>query len=132
MNSNRTVVWAGSDPTVSHAVVESAVRQFDLAARFCPHSELVKVLAGEQCSLVVVEFGPDVRAGLELLKDVMKRSPRLVALVASSDVSLPVLRAAIEAGAADILSLPLNPQELNKALVKVHQVAARAAGAQAP
>jgi len=131
MTSNRTVVWAGWDPTVNHAVVESAVRQFDLAVRFCPHSDLLQVLPGEQCNLVVIEFGPDVRAGLELLKDVMKRMPRIMALVASSDVSLPVMRAAIEAGAADILSLPLNPLELNKALVKVSQLAARAAGAQA-
>ncbi len=34
-----------------------------------------------------------------------------------------MIRAVLEAGAADFLSLPLNPQELNKALIKLSQTA---------
>src|SRR5262249_56289551 len=65
-------------------------------------------------------------------KQVAEQMRRLITLAASSDVSLPVMRAVIEAGAADILSLPLNPQELHKALIKLHQVATKTPGAQAP
>jgi pilus assembly protein CpaE len=132
MNAERTFVWATSDPSPIRAAVESGAAQFDMAARFCTHAELFQVLGNVRAAVLVIEFGVDVRPGLALLAEVAQRMPRLMTLVASSDVSLSVMRAAIEAGAADILSLPLNAQELNKALIKVHQIATRTSGAQAP
>ena len=132
MTTDATLVWSAPDPTANRLVVESAAREFNLAVRFCNHRELFDVLRGTRCSVLVIEFGIDTRPGVQLLKQVAEQMPRLITLAASSDVSLPVMRAVIEAGAADILSLPLNPQELHKALIKLHQVAARSLTAQAP
>jgi pilus assembly protein CpaE len=130
MNNDATLVWSAPDPTGNRPVVESAAREFNLGVRFCSHRELFDVLRGTRCSALVIEFGPDPRPGVQLLKQVTEHMPRLMTLAASDDVSLPVMRAMIEAGAADILSLPLNPQELHKALIKLHQVATKIADAQ--
>jgi len=70
-----------------------------------------------------IEFGFDAHPGLTLLKNVSERMPRLTSVVASNDASVSMIRTVLEAGAADFLSLPLNPQELNKALIKLSQTA---------
>jgi len=46
--------------------------------------------------------------------------------VASSDSSVTMIRAVLEAGAADFLSLPLDPRELSKTLIKLSQTAMKA------
>ena len=132
MVTDGTLVWAAPDPAANRAVVEPAARDFDFSARFCTHAELFDVLRSARCSVLVIEFGYDVRPGIALLKQVAEKMPRLTTLVASNDVSVAVIRAAIDAGAADFLSLPLNPQDLQKAFIKLHKVAAKASGAGAP
>ena len=126
------LIWAAPDPNGNRAVVESVAREFNLTPRLCTHAQVFDVLREVRCACLVSEFGYDVHPGLQLLKKIAAENSRLVTLVASNDIGLPVMRAAIEAGAADILSLPLNPQELNKALLKLQQVATRTSGAQAP
>lgn len=132
MATESTLLWTSPDATAYGEVIQAAARQFDLTARYCPYAKLFEVLPGTRCALLVIEFGMDARAGLALLKDVAQRMPRLPTLVATNDVSLPVMRAAIEGGATDILSLPLNAQEVHKALIKLHQTSIKTSAAQAP
>src|SRR5207247_10628274 len=102
-----------------HRRVEPASRQPRLAVRFCTDTELLALLDTERCHAACLEFGFDAHPGLPLLKNVSERMPRLTSVVASNDASVSMIRTVLEAGAADFLSLPLNPQELNKALIKL-------------
>ena len=123
MNTEGMVIWAASGPSASRQLVETAARELKLAVRFCTYKELLDLLHTERCHVACIELGFDAHPGLTLLKNVVERMPRLTTVVASNDTSVSMIRTVLEAGAADFLSLPLNPQELNKALIKLSQTA---------
>ena len=117
------LIWAAPGPSANRQLVETAARELTLTVRFCTYKELLDLLHTERCHVACIEFGFDAHPGLTLLKNVVERMPRLTTVVASNDTSVSMIRAVLEAGAADFLSLPLNPQELNKALIKLSQTA---------
>ena len=117
------LIWAAPGPSANRQLVETAARELTLTVRFCTYKELLDLLHTERCHVACIEFGFDAHPGLTLLKNVFERMPRLTSVVASNDASVSMIRAVLEAGAADFLSLPLNPQELNKALIKLSQTA---------
>ena len=117
------LIWAAPGPSASRQLVETAARELKLAVRFCTYKELLDLLHTERCHVACIELGFDAHPGLTLLKGVVERMPRLTTVVASNDTSVSMIRAVLEAGAADFLSLPLTPQELNKALIKLSQTA---------
>jgi len=117
------LIWAAPGPSANRQLVETAARELALTVRFCTYKELLDLLHTERCHVACIEFGFDAHPGLTLLKNVVERMPRLTTVVASNDTSVSMIRAVLEAGAADFLSLPLNPQELNKALIKLSQTA---------
>ena len=123
MNTEGMLIWAAPGPSTSRELVETAARELKLAVRFCTYKELLDLLHTERCHVACIEFGFDAHPGLTLLKNVVERMPRLTTVVASNDTSVSMIRTVLEAGAADFLSLPLNPQELNKALIKLSQTA---------
>jgi pilus assembly protein CpaE len=127
MSSEGTLVWAAQGPSANQAVVEAAARDLDLGVRFSTHAELLERLRNERCNVVCIEFGYDAHPGLALLKHVVERMPRLTIVVASNDASVAMIRAVLEAGAADFLSLPLNVQELSKVFIKLSQTAIKSA-----
>src|SRR5207244_7286991 len=110
-------------PPPSRQLIESLARELKLTVRFCTYKELLDLLHTERCHVACIELGFDAHPGLTLLKSVVERMPRLTTVVASNDTSVSMIRAVLEAGAADFLSLPLTPQELNKALIKLSQTA---------
>ena len=122
-NTEGMLIWAAPGPSASRQLVETAARELRLAVRFCTYKELLDLLHSERCHVACIEFGFDAHPGLTLLKNVSERMPRLTSVVASNDASVSMIRTVLEAGAADFLSLPLNPQELNKALIKLSQTA---------
>jgi DNA-binding NarL/FixJ family response regulator len=101
MSSEGTLVWAAQGPSANQAVVEAAARDLDLGVRFSTHAELLERLRNERCNVVCIEFGYDAHPGLALLKQVVERMPRLTIVVASNDASVAMIRAVLEAGAAD-------------------------------
>ena len=117
------LIWAAPGPSANRQLVETAARELTLTVRFCTYKELLDLLHTERCHVACIEFGFDAHPGLTLLKNVSERMPRLTSVVASNDASVSMIRTVLEAGAADFLSLPLNPQELNKALIKLSQTA---------
>jgi pilus assembly protein CpaE len=123
MNTEGMLIWAAPGPSANRQLIESLARELKLAVRFCAYKELLDLLHTERCHVACIEFGFDAHPGLTLLKSVVERMPRLTTVVASNDTSVSMIRAVLEAGAADFLSLPLNPQELNKALIKLSQTA---------
>jgi len=127
MDTDGTLIWAASGPSASRPIVETAAREFNLAVHFCTYEELLDQLRTKRCQVACIEIGFDAHAGLALLKSVAERMPRLTTVVASSDASVSMIRSVLEAGAADFLSLPLNPQEFNKTLIKLSQTAIKGA-----
>jgi len=127
MNTEGTLVWAAPGPSASRPIVETAAHELNLVVRFCAYKELLELLRTERCHVACIELGFDVHPGLTLLKSVSERMPRLTTVVASSDASVSMIRGVLEGGAADFLSLPLNPQELSKTLIKLSQTAMKSA-----
>jgi pilus assembly protein CpaE len=123
MSAEGVLVWAAPEASACREIVGPAARELKLGVRFCTHRELFERLHAERASVVCLEFGYDPHPGLALLKQVVERMPRLTTLVASSDTSVAMIRSVLEAGAADFLTLPLNPQELSKTLIKLSQTA---------
>jgi len=123
MSAEGVLVWAAPEASACREIVGPAARELKLGVRFCTHREVFERLHAERASVVCIEFGYDPHPGLALLKQVVERMPRLTTLVASSDTSVAMIRSVLEAGAADFLTLPLNPQELSKTLIKLSQTA---------
>ncbi len=107
--------------------VEAAAREFTVQTRFCGYGEVFQRPPGERCDIVVVECGSDSLRGLAVLKQVVERMPRIRAIVASADTSVATIRGALEAGAVDVLSLPLSAQELHKTFIKLSQTTIKTA-----
>ena len=101
------LIWATPDGVGGPEALETAAREFGLLVRHCSHARLLDLIRDEGCDLAVIDFGTRAGDGLALLKEVHGRLPRLTIFAASPDGSFEVLRAALEAGAADFFSLPL-------------------------
>ncbi len=120
-----TLLWVGGEGSASRALVEAATHEFKLAVRFCAPAELFEAIRSARCELVGLELDADPRTGLALLAEIHQRMPRLTLLAAADDASVAVIRAALDAGASDVLTLPLARAELHKALIKFTQARAR-------
>jgi pilus assembly protein CpaE len=129
MSNEGTLLWAATGPSANQAVVEAAARDLNLTVHFSTHHELLERLRNERCNVACIEFGYDAHPGLTLLKQVVERMPRLTVVVASTDASVSMIRAVLEGGAADFLSLPLNVQELSKVFIKLSQTAIKGSAA---
>jgi len=116
-----TLLWA-ADADTSRESIQAAALQFGINAYFCTLAEVQARVRASRCDLVGIELGMEPRAGLATLKEVHERLPRLAIIAAAQDSSMAIIRAALESGASDFLSLPLAPQELQKALIKFTQL----------
>lgn len=114
-----TLFWVTPEPAGRRELVEAAATEIGLPVRFCVSSALFGLLRSELCELIGIEVGDSVEQALALVKELHERMPRLAILVAARDTSVALMRSALEAGATDLLSLPLEKEELNKALLKV-------------
>jgi pilus assembly protein CpaE len=118
-------VWVTEDATASRELLEDAGREFGMKPRFCRADEVLDVIRVARVDLVGIELGAEPSAGLALLRELHERLPRVTMLAASADPGVTLIRAALEAGAADVLSLPLGRGELHKALIKFSQTEVR-------
>jgi pilus assembly protein CpaE len=129
MDTQGTIVWATAGGAAGPDILEGAAAEFKLAVRICTHRELLEKLRKERVTLVGIEFGQDAREALTLVKEVCNWRQGLPVLAATGDTSVTMIRAALQAGATDVLSLPLSPQELHKALIKFTQPVPKAPSA---
>src|ERR1043166_3154911 len=120
-----SVFWVSANPTATRDLVETTTRGFKLGVQFCTHAEIIERLRSGACILVGIEFDAAPDQALTVLKEVHHRLPHVPILAASSDASDTMIRSALEAGASDFLSLPINRLELHKALIKFTQVEAK-------
>ena len=121
-----TLLWVGGD-ALSRELIEGAAIEFRLSARFCGRDEVLDIVRTVPVELLGLELDSDPRQCLNLIKELHDRLPRMTLFAVSADGSVPMMRAALERGANDFLSLPLNRQEVHKSLIKYIQLAARQA-----
>jgi pilus assembly protein CpaE len=114
-------LWITEESGANRELVVSAAGEFGMTPHFCRTGEVLEVIKTARVDLVGVELSADPHAGLALLKELHERLPRVTILAASADPSVTLIRAALDGGATDVLSLPLGRGELHKALIKFSQ-----------
>jgi pilus assembly protein CpaE len=122
------LLWATDDESTGK-LVQSAAHDLGLQAHVCTPAELSQVLRPARFDLVGIELGGEAREGLAIIRQVHDRFPRLTIVAGVPGSTVSALRAALEAGASDIVSLPLTQSELQKILIKFRQAKVREASA---
>jgi pilus assembly protein CpaE len=128
--SESRILWATNDEEGSGALVLSAARDLGLTAQVCSPRQMLEVVRPARFDLVGIDLGADAREGLALVRQLHDRFPRLTIVAGVSESSVSALRAALEAGASDMVSLPLSETELHKLLIKFRQAKMREASTQ--
>ncbi len=120
----RRLLWASAD-VADRKLLDTAARAFDLQLRICAPGEVVRLVrpAGD---LVGVELSDESGGGLAAIRELRARAPGSSIIAASANEDVEVMRAAMQAGACDVLTLPLASHELHKTLLRLTQVAMRA------
>jgi pilus assembly protein CpaE len=112
------IIWASNDAGLDRSLLESTATELGMAVRFRAPAELADAAVAEHARVVGLAAGGDPAETLKVVAQLHARLPRTAVLVAASGSDLSFVRAAIEAGASDVLSLPLQPAELNKAFLR--------------
>ncbi len=117
MDGGRRLLWA-SEGSTDRSALDAAAAAYELQVQLCAPAEITSALhtSGD---VVGIELGDDPSSGLAAIRELHGRSPGTTILAASRDAGVETLRAAMQAGAADVLSLPLVPAEIHKALLRV-------------
>jgi pilus assembly protein CpaE len=123
------LLWATNDEAGSAELVRKVASDLSLTAQTCGLREIFEVVRPSRFDLVGIELGTEPREGLALIRQLHDRFPRLTIVAAIVESGVSTLRAALEAGASDIVSLPLTEPELQKTLIKLRQAKAREAQA---
>jgi len=116
------ILWATADVRPEHReLIQTTGRDFQMEVHFCSHDEFNDLAAARRWRLVGLELGANRKEDLSRIKMLHDRAPQLPIYVASADQSIDTMRAVLGAGATDFLSIPLNPVEFGKALLKFTQ-----------
>ncbi len=123
----KRLLWATASHVADREVLESAAAAFSLTVRYCSPNELASFLRPGGDHLVGIELTDDPAVSLTIIRELHVRMPTVSVIAASENADVDFMRAALHAGASDFLTLPLSAHELHKALLRVAQVAQRAA-----
>lgn len=126
-DSDTRFLWATDDEGRSGEVIRSTAHDLGLTAQICALRDVLEIVRPARFELVGVELGPEPRESLALIRQLHDRFPRLNLVAAVGDSGVATLRAALEAGACDIVSLPLSKHEVQRLLLKFRQAKAREA-----
>lgn len=119
--AQQTLLWVAARARADVEQVETAARELGIRVRTCTHQDVTDVVRVGRFNIVGLELGDDSQRGLGLLHDLAERLPQAAIFVASADSNVATMRAAMEAGASDFLTLPLNPLDLSRVLIRSSQ-----------
>jgi pilus assembly protein CpaE len=122
-----TIVWAADDAAANRELLEATAGELGLGVRFCAPGDLADAAENGRDRLIGLEAGADSGRALALVAQVHSQAPHATILLAARDGSLGFIRSALEAGASDVLALPLERGELHKALLRSIRAASRTA-----
>lgn len=126
--NRRHLLWiCAPRSAVDQAQVVASAAPFHIEVQFAEAEQAERLLRKDRWLAVGVELPPGSPAdAVERIRSLHLEFPTLSVLAASSDGSIEMMRAALGAGAADFLALPVDPKELHKAFLRISQ--ARSAG----
>lgn len=119
------ILWATYDESGAGKLVAAVAAELGLTAQICTPREVFEILRPAKFDLVGIEIGTESREGIALTRQIHDRFPRLTVVAALPETGVATLRAALEAGASDIISVPISQHELQKTLIKLRQSKAR-------
>jgi len=99
-------------------VVEASAQDLGLVVRFCATADVLEAAAAVSPDVIGLELPKGSGAGLSLVTRLAEAGDGAPTVVAAEDGSMAVMRAALEAGAVDVISLPPVGAELRKAIVR--------------
>lgn len=119
--NSRPLLWVSSqNSSTDKSKVRAAGEPFHFEMQFCADAELATALPTQRWVAVVVELSADrVAEGVARIRQLREQLPHVPVVAASSDSSLDAMRSALTAGAADVLSLPLEPTEVHKTFLRL-------------
>lgn len=128
--NRRHLLWiCAPESAVDQAQVVAAASPFHIEVQFAEAQQADRLLRKERWLAVGVELPPDgPNEGVERIRSLHAEFPHMPVVAASSDASLETMRAALGAGAADFLTLPIVPTEVHKAFLRVSQSRPSTAG----
>jgi pilus assembly protein CpaE len=119
------LLWVTND-TASAGLVRTTARELGITVEVCAPDATLAALRPGRFDVVGLEIASAaLEAGLTHLREIHRQFPRVSVVAALEDSSVTTLRTALEAGATDIVSLPLTAGELAKLLLKLRQVRTR-------
>jgi pilus assembly protein CpaE len=120
-----TIVWAADAAAANRELLEATAGELGLGVRFCTPRDLADAAEKGRDRLIGLEADTDPGRTLALVAEVRRLAPHATILLAACDGSLGFVRSVLEAGASDVLLLPLQRGELHKALLRALQAASR-------
>src|SRR6185369_8150766 len=124
--SNGTLLWSTTrDIGRERELLDAVGREFAMDVTVCQPGQLLAIVKAERPRLVAIELGDDPNERLTLLREVDACMQDGTVFAVTGDPDVATMRRALEAGATDCLSLPLDGRELRKALLKATEAAAR-------
>ena len=121
------LLWATNDDQGTGALLLGAARDLGLAAQICSPRDVFEIVRPARFDLIGIELGKEAREGLALIRKIHDKFPRLTIIAGIVESGVATIRAAFEAGASDIVSIPLSQIELQKVLIKFRQTKIREA-----
>jgi pilus assembly protein CpaE len=129
IDSEARLLWATDDEAHAGTLVQSAAKDLGISAQVCTPREVMNVIRPAKFDLVGIELGKEPREGIALIRQLHDRFPRLTIVAGVAESGVATLRAALEAGASDVVSIPLSQTEIHKILIKFRQAKVREASA---
>jgi pilus assembly protein CpaE len=121
MDNRQHLLWIGVGETADREQVETVARELGISISSCAPDEAANRLNARSVDIVCLQIAE--AAGLGLLQEIHDHSPGTPVFVASSDTSVATMRTALQRGATDFITLPLNPLDLSRVLIKASQLA---------
>jgi pilus assembly protein CpaE len=123
MANTGRIVWAAD--AANRELLEAVAGELGLGMRFCTPRDLAAIAEKGHDRLIGLEAGADSDHALALVAQVHRQAPQATILLAARDDTLGFTRSALAAGATDVLTLPLQRDELHKALLRGLRAASR-------
>jgi pilus assembly protein CpaE len=123
--TGQTLLWVHDGGTTDSTQLQTVCRELGITPRVCGANE-IDASIDRSVSMIGLDLGDDSVAGIRRLQEIRERHPNIPIFVASALSNVSTMRAALQHGATDFLSLPMNPLDLSRVVIRLAQDYAQA------
>ncbi len=124
-DARQTLLWVQDESTTDPHQIETVCRELGIEVKSSTSAGLDAAI-DRKVTMLGLDLGSDSVAGIRRLQQIRERHPGLPIFVASSESNVSTMRAALQHGATDFLTLPLDPLDLSRVVIRLAQDQARA------